>query len=244
MANVLWFHEPDKIPENVVMIGREIRWHWKNYEPASNEIIGVSVVHPKDWQNILDLEAKTGFNPTDIDSVIELSRKYQVAGSNKGFISTPRLGDLAEIAIEQAFALHPNEIGLHLELAEIYYQRYWWWQYLPENPYTQKLKYEIGVILELDPTNQRALELKTLLEQDLEKAQSPTPSTAPTKTIITKTPTLKPRETPSPVATYIDSPEIAIEGDEISIQVFVGIFVLIIGFVAGAIFTKKRAKPL
>lgn len=240
MANVLWFHEPDKIPENIVIIGKEIRWHWQNYEPASDEIISVSVVHPKDWQSILDLEAKTGINPNDIDSVIELSKKYQVAGSNKGFISTPRLGDLAEIAIEQALALHPNEIRLHSELAEIYYQRYWWSKYLPVNPYTQKLKDEIGVILELDPTNQRALELNTLLEQDLAKAQSPTPSVTPTKTVIAIMPTLKPSETSFPIATITVTPEVVIENDNIGRQVFAGIFILIIGFVAGTIFTKKR----
>jgi hypothetical protein len=242
MANVLWFHEPDKIPENIVLIGKEIRWHWKNYEPASDEIVSVSVVHPKDWQNILDLEAKTGINPNDIDSVIELSRKYQVAGSNKGFISTPRLGDLAEIAIEQALALHPNEIRLHLELAEIYYQRYWWSKYLPENPYTQKLKDEIGVIFELDPTNQRALELKTLLEQDLAKAQNPTPSATPTKTVVVKTPTQKPSETPPFIMAATVTPEAVTESNNSSGQVLAGIFVLIVGFIAGTIFTKKRER--
>lgn len=244
MANVLWFREPDKIPESVVIIGKEIRWHWQNYEPAPDEIISVSVVHPKDWQSILDLEAKTGINPNDIDSVLELSKKYQVAGSNKGFISTPRLGDLAEIAIEQALALHPNEIRLHSELAEIYYQRYWWSKYLPVNPYTQKLKDEIGVILELDPTNQRAPELNTLLEQDLAKAQSPTPLVMPTKTVIAIMPTLKPSETPFPIATITVTPEVVMENDNIGRQVFAGISILIIGFVVGIIFTKNREKSL
>jgi hypothetical protein len=242
MANVLWFLESDKIPENVVLIGKEIRWHWKNYEPATDEIIMVSVVHPVDWQNILDLEARTGTNPNDIDSVIDLSKKYQVAGSNKQFISTPRLGDLAEIAIEQALALHPNETRLHSELAEIYYQRYWWAKYLPDNPYTQKLQDEIGIILDLEPTNQRALELKNLLEQDLEKLQIPTLSPSPTKTSAIYTLTPKPSQTPQPIVTV--QPEVVTEKNDFSLQIFIGLLVLIVGFVAGTIFTNVRQKRM
>jgi hypothetical protein len=244
MANILWFQEPEKITENVALIGKEIRWHWKNYEPTRDEIIGVTVVHPRDWQSILDLEAKTGINPDDIDSVIELSRKYQRAGSNKEYISTPILADLAEIAIEQALALHPNDIRLHLELAEIYQQRYWFSRFSPENPYTQKLQDEIGVILELEPTNQRSLELKTYLEQDLAKSQPPTLPPALTKTVITKIPTQKPSQTPFPTLTVTITPGVAMEGSNSRMQVFTWVFLLITGFVFGTIFAKKRQKLL
>jgi hypothetical protein len=240
MANVLWFHEPDKIPENIALIGKEIRWHWRNYEPATDEIISVTVVHPRDWQSILDLEAKTGVNPDDINSVIELSRKYQRAGSNKEYISTPILADLAEIAIEQALALHPNDIRLHLELAEIYNQRRWF----GENSYTEKLQNEIGIILKLEPTNQRALELKTLLEQDLANSQIPTLSATSTKTVISKTPTQKPSQTLLTTATVKVMSEVAPEGNNFGMQVLAWVFVLIVGFVMGTIFTKKRQKPL
>jgi len=244
MANILWFQEPDNMPENVVLIGKEIRWHWGNYEPDLDQIIRVTVVHPMDWQNILDLEAKTGNNPDDIDSVIELSRKYQRAGSNKDYISTSRLADLAEIAIEQALALHPNDIRLHLELAEIYNQRYWFSKFEPVNPYTQKLQNETGIILALEPTNQRALELKTVLGQDLAKSQVATPSTTPTGIVVTKTPTLKPSEMPFPTSTVTATPKVAKNDNTFGMQILAGALVLIMGFLAGTIFTKQRQKRL
>lgn len=239
MANVLWFHEPDKTPENIALIGKEIRWHWRNYEPATDEIISVTVVHPRDWQSILDLEAKTGINPDDIDSVIELSRKYQRAGSNKEYISTLILADLAEIAIEQVVALHPNDIRLHLELAEIYNQRRW----LEASPYTKNLQDELDVILALEPTNQRAIELKSVLERDLANSQIPNQSSTPTETTITITPTQKPNQALVPIPTATATAEAVTEENNSVVQIITGIFALIIGFVAGVIFTKQRQKP-
>jgi hypothetical protein len=242
MANILWFQRSERDPKNVVLIGKEIRWHWKNYEPAADEIISVSVVHPKDWQSILDLEAKTGSNPNDIDAVIELSRKYQRAGSNKVYISSPLLADLAEMAVEQALALRPSDIRLHLELVEIYYQRRQFPDFTPDDPYTPKIQDEIGVILALEPTNQRALELKTMLEQDLAKSQVTTPSPAPTTMVVTNTPAQKPSQTPLPTSTVTATTELAKNDNYYGMQVFTGVLVLILGFVAGTIFTKQRQK--
>ncbi len=249
MANVIWLHEPEELHGNVVLIGKEIRWQWKNYEPAADEIIGVSVVHPKDWQNILNLEYKTGIDPNDIDLAIELSRAYQNAGLERGYFASDRLRNLAVTAIDQALALHPNEIRLHLELAELYYKGYWLSSYETENPYTQKLMDELVVLLEIDPTNQRALELKTILEKDLANVQSITPSATQTKKVIVKTPTTRPSETPTQKSSETPPPTVIPTGmpkldteRSSGIQVFAGIFVLIVGFIAGAIFTMKREK--
>lgn len=242
LANTLWFDSQSEgvIPENVVIIGKEIRWHWENYEPATDKTVRVAVVNPVQWQNILDLEYKTGNNPNDIDSVLELSRKYQRAGSNKEYISTSTLADLAEIAVQQALALHPNDIRLHLELAEIYNERRW----LEEDPYTQKLQDELDVILELEPTNQRALELKSFLEQDLAKSHIPIPSATPTKIVIRETPTEMVAPTQIPTAITMIQPEILVEKNNVGLQVFTGAFLLVVGFVTGTIFTRKKQKPL
>lgn len=241
LANTLSYDSQSgkAIPENVVLIGKEIRWHWENYEPAKDQIVSVAVINPVQWQNILDLEYKTGNNPTNIDLVLELSQKYRRAGSNKDFIASLTLADLAEITIQQALALHPSDVRLHLELAEIYNERRW----LEEDPYTKKLQDELDILLRLEPTNQRVLELKSILEQDLADSQLPTPSATLTKTIISETLTEAVPATRIPTAIAIPQPEVLVEENSIGLQVFTGAILLVLGFGAGTIFAKKWQKP-
>lgn len=237
LANTLWFDsQPGEIPENVSLIGKEIRWHWENYEPAKDKIVRVAVINPVQWQAILDLEYKVGNNPYDTDSALELSRKYQRVGSNKEYIASSTLADLAEITIQQALALHPDDVHLHLELAEIYNQRRW----LEDDPYSQKLQDKLGIILELEPTNQRALELKSILDQDIAKSQTPVPSATVTPSVIVETPTEAAASAQIPTAITVVPPNVVVEENNVGLQVFTGALLLVFGFVAGTIFTKKR----
>ena len=247
LTNVLWFDsQTNEISGNPVLVGKEIRWHWDNYEPDIHETVRVAVINPVQWQSILDLEAKTGNDPNDIDGVIELSRKYRSAGSNKDPYTTLDLVNLSEIVLQQAIALHPNNLRLHLELAEIYYQRYQLAQYLSEEQNTERLQHELEVILALEPANQRALEIKVKLQQDMAKLLSPTSAILVTETIpkeATETPTPEPINTSLPMATATINAEMITNEKSFGMQIVTGLIVLVVGFITGTIFAKKRKTP-
>jgi len=167
-------------PSNVTIIGKEVRWHWRDYEPAVGGTILLAIVSPNTWKQILDLEAQTGSEPDNIDAAVKLSQIYVTAGSEKhGCMANSKLASLAEIAVEQALALHPNEVKLHAQLAETYYRE------LGCGIITQpgnegvvtNLEKELNIVLKLDPKHARALEIKSEFEQQLADARiTPTPA--------------------------------------------------------------------
>jgi hypothetical protein len=139
---------------HVVVIGEEIRWHWQNYEPYPQEIIRVKVIHPNYWQEILEMETRIESDPGNVDLAIELSRKYTRASQTKLSSSGGPLGDLAQIAIQRALVLHPDDVRLHLELIEIYYDLYQWdYYYVGDETQLEnsihRLNYEMDIILAL-----------------------------------------------------------------------------------------------
>lgn len=199
-ANILY---PD--PDTATLVGKEIRWHWRDYEPKTDEVIRVSIVNPAAWQRILDLEAHTGENPNDIDAVIELSKAYQEAGSEKhGCMVNPEAAELSEIAVEQALALHPGEIRLHLQLIEVYTWRLGCrnLEYSSFDPVADKLLDELRLVLELDPGNVQIQEALDSWQSRITEARIPTHTPRPTSTRLpTRTLTLQPSWRPQRTVT-------------------------------------------
>ncbi|MCE1255014.1 MAG: hypothetical protein LWX83_15890 [Anaerolineae bacterium] len=156
-ANTGWYQ-----PADPILIGKEVRWHWYDYEPNQNEVVELSLVNPIFWNRILELEAQTGNEPDNINAAVKLSQLYINAASEKhGCMDNNAAGSLAEIAIQQALALHPSDVNLHLQLAEVYQ-----WQLdcqdatsLSNRDRLEALKAEIQTVLQLAPNNQRAIEI-------------------------------------------------------------------------------------
>lgn len=149
------------LSEGAVIVGKEIRWHWTDYEPQAYETVNQNIVHPTLWQEILSLESQTGADPDDVDGVVALSKAYQQAGSEKhGCMDNMDAAALAEIAIQQALPLHPEDLRLHQQLAEVYYWPYACFSKVDTQSETyQKLQNELGVLMALDPGNQTAVDI-------------------------------------------------------------------------------------
>ena len=246
-ANILSFGQSEMLPENVVTIGKEIRWHWKDYEPDPEEIVSVSVVNPAEWQQILDLESQIGANPADINTAINLSQTYQWVGSEKhGFMISPKIADLAEVAIEQALPLSPMDIRLHTQLAEVYF---WRLNYgspnSPDDPSIKKLQSELTTIFELDPTSERASEIQSVLQNSLAKFITPTPTItiSPTDVVVTEIVTITADEShPSLISTPTPLPEPIARNNNLGWNVLWGTVLFLIGGILGATFRKQKHK--
>jgi hypothetical protein len=234
MSNIAAFSGSsyEEMPQNVLLIGNEVRWQWDNYEPEIYETAGVSIVHPKTWQKILALEYQTGARPDDIDAIIELSRTYQTIENGKNIILSHRHANLAVNVIRQALALHPQEIRLHLELAKIY--RNWPWLWTAEHE--QKLIETLNIILELEPHNQYALEIK----KELETTQTQADMTPTATLTAAPTETLEPKPTQINIAgafTPTEPLETEESGYKAEPDFFMGIILLILGFTMGSVLT-------
>lgn len=147
--------------EEAIFVGNEVRWQWHNLEPTRSDNFEIELVWPKRWQNILDMEARVGESPENIDLVIELAEAYRDEGSERhGFVWIDQLLKLCNNTIMQALALQPNSADLHAQLASI---ELWkvesFWIEDAMDPLLQPAIREIMIALALDPENQRALDL-------------------------------------------------------------------------------------
>ena len=170
--------------------GNEVRWSWANFEPDPQTVFDVAVIRPATWQSVLSLESRAQANLGDVQTAVALAEAYRNAGSGaKGFLVSPALADLAELAVRRALPFAPQELALHSELAELLAWRLGG-LYAPvidpSQPASkvQELQDELALILQLDPANARAKELSANLQQaqqDLSATQTAgvTPTPAP-----------------------------------------------------------------
>jgi hypothetical protein len=254
-----------------VLVGKEVRQHWQNYEPEEDEVVQLSIVHPEQWLKILELEAKTGVEPSNLPVVLELSEAYRQAGSEKhGCMINEALADLSEMAVEQALALYPSDISLHSQLVEVYDWRLGCGRYEWEtaDPTIHKLLDELQILLKLDPTNVRVQELDLQWKKILaslktpEATMIPTEIATPTPTESAPSPTLLAATATQPVAslpthtktsqtnltlpvTETPAPQIlSREATILPIQVIIPLSLLMIAVVSSVVIERIRVKRL
>jgi hypothetical protein len=108
----------------------------------------------------------------------------------------------------------------------------------------------------LDPANQRIPKIQAEIAQAKEEyprsllfatpsaTPAVSPSATPTRTVVVKTPTPKPSETPLQMMTPVGALEVSQKSNPIGGQIVAGLLMLLIGFIAGAIFMKNRARTV
>jgi hypothetical protein len=193
-------------------VGREARWHWRDLEPTAEDDLHLSFVWPAEWQAILDLEAQTGADPSDVSAAVALAEAYREAGSERhGFMVSDPLYHLSRTAVEQALAYRPESFDLRVERAAI---EVWRCESYPGCDLN-----ELAVLgqsladLELAaPSDERPLALQGRLAAVFDQvtwfatqqAQSATPDLAEATTtsgVSRPAPTLAPSRTPIPTTT-------------------------------------------
>jgi hypothetical protein len=186
----------------VTFVGSETRYIFNDLEPGPDDNIEFLFVNPAVWSQILDLELRTGENPKDVASVIQLADLYLELSAmcpprGNGFINE-HTQSLAETIVAQGLFYSPDSIDLMAEKTKTDYYRYVCGEALNWNSAEVQAIYDkVNYVLSLDPNNPIALEVKQELDfiKDTTALQpSPTeePQVAsPTATIpaTTNTPT-------------------------------------------------------
>lgn len=108
-------------PENCVLSGNQIQWHYEDFEPTAN--IGLSLLPPPLWQKI-GLETKnTTQNPKDGEAWGRLAKAYKESiMARRGFRSEPAAVERYRLSLEayqKAVTLLPNDADWHYGYAEL-----------------------------------------------------------------------------------------------------------------------------
>lgn len=159
-------------------VGREIRWTWRDLEPTDQDNLALYFIWPDRWQEMLDLEAQTGRNPSDVPAAVALAEAYREAGSDgHGFMVSEPLYRLSRTAIEEALPYSPESLELQIELAVI---DAWWCDANPacslEN--LAAIRARVDGLLEESPADALLLEMRDRLEWAAEAASLATENAA------------------------------------------------------------------
>ena len=109
-------------PEDCVLAGKEISWHFEDFEPQEN--IELEIIKPTKWERILEETDNTKENPSDGDAWGRLANAYKDAMVGAKWIywdHTPdkKLLALSIEAYQKATELLPNDADLHYEYADL-----------------------------------------------------------------------------------------------------------------------------
>ncbi len=180
-------------------VGNEVRWQVQNYEPDPYDKFMAGIIWPSYWKEILDLEARIGEGPNDLEAVLALAEAYRIIDLERGYIVNGVLFSLSENTILQALALDPSAPDLYAELA---FNR--WWRLPSElkggdihHPEVQNVLRVLMIALKGNPDNQKALELLDEMRRVFGDFELPDEIPAVDLPIYTPTPEAVERITPT-----------------------------------------------
>ncbi|HTX90607.1 MAG TPA: hypothetical protein VMC09_05255 [Anaerolineales bacterium] len=232
----------------------QIRYHYENLEPTQDDNIGLWVVQPHLWQEVVRWRANVISQPNDPASWEALARAYAATGQeHHGAFENQRLADLYVLAAERAAELNPNDLLFHLDFAEtIFYAQLLANQDRADYFHALFLD-ELAAAARLDPQNPRLDELLQYAQLSISDLPQPGPfpsysaSTAtfePTDTPILSTPTLVPMATDTDVLPTRTSPPAApatahLPNSPVLIAV-IGLLLVGAGFIIGWLVSKAK----
>ena len=157
-----------------VLTGNQVRWHFEDLEPTSQDNIEVILVAPGLWESILKETRLVESNPKDGEAWGRLAKAYKEAARlPKGWLRDDPPGrelvDLSKNAYERCLGLLPKDALWHYGYADLLWSEYYWESRLSPRGDVQGLLpralSELQTVLTLDPRNGLAQDL--LLEISL-----------------------------------------------------------------------------
>jgi len=151
-----------------IVNGNEIRWHYENFEPSSQDNILVSIVTPSLWQKTLTEKENVQRNPKDGEAWGRLGKAYkEVVRMPKGYLrddpAAEELFRLSKEAYQTCLSLLPKDSLWHYGYADLLWSKYLFQIYWTGKPDTENFLTttltELQTALVLDPNNQQAKDL-------------------------------------------------------------------------------------
>lgn len=106
-----------------VIDGREIRWHFEDFEPEGEDDFKLSLIAPSAWQKVLDEQANIQKNPNDGEAWGRLGKLYkEIQLYTRGYRSDAGAKDLYQLskdAYEKAISLKPDDALWHAGYADL-----------------------------------------------------------------------------------------------------------------------------
>lgn len=210
-SNFFWPVYTSTVP-SFVAEGHDLRWHFTNLEPTSQDNVRLSVITPPMWQAILDARWQVQRSPNDAQAQIRLGEAYWAAIPIKntwpeGTSLVNHFGPLAEAAFKRAVELAPNDILAHVSYAR--FLTYHAWSETPE-PYYSRALQEVNHVLEMEPNNAEAKDLAAFLHDTIGPYYLGTPTASPIPGLRQATTSSIPKNTvtspPMLPATVVKSP--------------------------------------
>jgi tetratricopeptide (TPR) repeat protein len=195
--------------------GKEVRWHFEDFEPDISNNFSISLVMPSVWRALLREKENLLNNPQDGEGWGRLGKLYkEIFFLRKGYREDPggeELYQLSQEAYQKAVTLLPEDALWKAGFADLLWVHWYYSQWFLENPdYSEVVRALILLqeSLDIDPKNERAITLLDNIRYAVPEAVreengqytllllTATPTSLPTQTS-----TMEPSATPNPTDT-------------------------------------------
>ncbi len=198
-------------PDTCVISGKEIAWHFENFEPEEN--IEIRIMKPSIWLRILTETENLQVNSNDGESWGRLAKAYKDSSDNgRGQLVvwddlSAELYSLSKDAYQKATELLPNDADWHYGFADLLC-RYAEWNEATREDWAACVQ-QIKLALDIKPNHEAANELLQYLSLDEKLIDLSGPE--PIYLILTPQPTATstpiPSNTPIPTKPLTRTPE-------------------------------------
>lgn len=149
-----------------ILDGKEVSWHFENFEPRSANNIEVSLVMPNAWERVLIERDKLKENPQDGEAWGRLGKKYKEISYLRKWMREDDGGKelyrLSVEAYENSLELLPNDALWHAGFADLLWKHAYWDVFQPGSPNLYEILRavdEIKIAYDLKPEDPSILDI-------------------------------------------------------------------------------------
>ncbi|MBN1427775.1 MAG: hypothetical protein JXB07_05270 [Anaerolineae bacterium] len=153
--NTVFYPGTSPHPDYYTFSGPDVTWHFSDLEPAEEDNVHLTVLLPSLWRTIDEAQTRAEANPGSVDAQLELADALMSAVNCSKGCGYDSLVQAAEQAYQRALELDPGNVdiysgylGLLLNIP------------IPGEPVPEQFVPLLESALELDPDNERLLELQ------------------------------------------------------------------------------------
>ena len=194
---------------------KEVRWHFKDFEPDISSNFSISLVMPSVWRAILREKENLNKNSQDGEAWGRLGKLYkEIYFLRRGFredVGGQELYQMSQDAYQRAITLLPRDALWKAGYADLFWVHWYYSQRFKENPDYSEVTRALRLLQEsinLDPKNEKALSLLDDIRYAAPEAVKEENGqyillllTATPTAVLTQTGTPEPSSTPQPTAT-------------------------------------------